>query len=294
MKMKLSEAKNILNECGYILEDTTAKLNEGIRQVDKIYTGLPDKIAYHNIIKGVRGQIYDGIGKGNGRTGRIFNDYFKTLIDDYDVNCTSEYGEFVVTGNSIDDVDGIELLVNCIWRIASIERKDIKITDEDIFYEYLKYASWSDICKLCGALTTIIKKGGQTEPWSDEKKDKYEAIKKAEEEKRMAEEEARKKAEEEQKQKKLVAKIEREKIVATYTTDAKDKQRAEDAFRKCNRDIHLYYVALSRQINRITDTYKYKRRIAAFYQYAINLPDNTWINNSSSKEYYLDRMIRIF
>ena len=294
MKMKLSEAKNILNECGYILEDTTAKLNEGIRQVDKIYTGLPDKIAYHNIIKGVRGQIYDGIGKGNGRTGRIFNDYFKTLIDDYDVNCTSEYGEFVVTGNSIDDVDGIELLVNCIWRIASIERKDIKITDEDIFYEYLKYASWSDICKLCGALTTIIKKGGQTEPWSDEKKDKYEAIKKAEEEKRMAEEEARKKAEEEQKQKKLVAKIEREKIVATYTTDAKDKQRAEDAFRKCNRDIHLYYVALSRQSNRITDTYKYKRRIAAFYQYAINLPDNTWINNSSSKEYYLDRMIRMF
>ena len=143
-------------------------------------------------------------------------------------------------------------------------------------------------------MTTIIKKGGQTEPWSDEKKDKYEAIKKAEEEKRMAEEEARKKAEEEQKQKELVAKNEREKIVATYTTDAKDKQRAEDAFRRCRSDIHLYYVALSRQLNRITDTYKYKRRIAAFYQYAINLPDNTWINNSSEKEYYLDRMIRMF
>ena len=290
MKMELSEAKNILNECGYILEDTMAKLNEGIRQVDKIYTGLPDKIAYHNIIESVRGQIYDGIGEDDDD----FNFNFKTLIDDYDVNCTSENGEFVVTGNSIDDVDGIELLVNCIWRIASIERKDRKTTDKDILYEYLKYASWSDICKLCGALTTIIKKGGQTEPWSDEKKDKYEAIKKAEEEKRMAEEEARKKAEEEQKQKKLVAKNEREKIVATYTTDAKDKQRAEDAFRECNRDIHLYYVALSRQLNRITDTYKYKRRIAAFYQYAINLPDNTWINNSSSKEYYLDRMIRMF
>ena len=288
--MELSEAKNILNECGYILEDTMAKLNEGIRQVDKIYTGLPDKIAYHNIIESVRGQIYDGIGEDDDD----FNFNFKTLIDDYDVNCTSENGEFVVTGNSIDDVDGIELLVNCIWRIASIERKDRKTTDKDILYEYLKYAGWSDICKLCGALTTIIKKGGQTEPWSDEKKDKYEAIKKAEEEKRMAEEEARKKAEEEQKQKKLVAKNEREKIVATYTTDAKDKQRAEDAFRSCMRDIHLYYVALSRQLNRITDTYKYKRRIAAFYQYAINLPDNTWINNSSSKEYYLDRMIRMF
>ena len=49
--MKLSEAKNILNECGYILEDKTAKLNE----VDKIYTGLPDKIVYHNIIESVRG-----------------------------------------------------------------------------------------------------------------------------------------------------------------------------------------------------------------------------------------------
>lgn len=292
--MELSEAKNILNECGYILEDTTAKFNEGIRPVDKIYTGLPDKISYHNIIESVRGQIYDGIGEGGGRTGRIFNYYFKTLIDDYDVHCTSENGEFVVTGNSIDDVDGIELLVNCIWRIASIERKDRKTTDKDILYEYLKYASWSDICKLCGALTTIRKKGGQTEPWSDEKKDKYEAIKKAEEEKRIAEEEARKKAEEEQKQKELVAKNEREKIVATYTTDAKDKQRAEDAFRSCRSDIHLYYVALSRQLNRITDTYKYKRRIAAFYQYAINLPDNTWINNSSSKEYYLDRMIRMF
>ena len=174
-------------------------MNEGIRQVDKIYTGLPDKIAYHNIIESVRGQIYDGIGEDDDD----FNFNFKTLIDDYDVNCTSENGEFVVTGNSIDDVDGIELLVNCIWLIASIERKDRKTTDKDILYEYLKYASWSDICKLCGALTTIIKKGGQTEPWSDEKKDKYEAIKKAEEEKRMAEEEARKKAEEEQKQKKI-------------------------------------------------------------------------------------------
>ena len=288
--MELSEAKNILNECGYILEDMTAKLNEVSDQVDKIYTGLPDKIAYHNIIESVRGQIYDGIGEDDDD----FNFNFKTLIDDYDVHCTSENGEFVITGNSIDDVDGIELLVNCIWRIASIERKDRKTTDKDILYEYLKYAGWSDICKLCGALTTIIKKGGQTEPWSDEKKDKYEAIKKAEEEKRIAEEEARKKAEEEQKQKKLVAKNEREKIIATYTTDAKDKQRAEDAFRGCNRDLHLYYVALSRQLNRITDTYKYKRRIAAFYQYAINLPDNTWINTSSAKEYYLDSMIRMF
>lgn len=288
--MKLSEAKNILNECGYILEDMTAKLNEVSDQVDKIYTGLPDKIAYHNIIESVRGQIYDGIGEGDDD----FNYYFKTLIDDYDVHCTSENGEFVVTGNSIDDVDGIELLVNCIWRIASIERKDRKTTDKDILYEYLKYASWSDICKLCGALTTIRKKGGQTEPWSNEKKAKYEDIKKAEEEKRIAEEEARKKAEEEQKQKKLVAKNEREKIVATYTTDSKDKQRAEDAFRRCMRDIRLYYVALSRQLNRITDTYKYKRRIAAFYQYAINLPDNTWINTSSAKGYYLDSMIRMF
>ena len=79
--MELSEAKNILNECGYILEDMTAKLNEGNRQVDKIYTGLPDKIAYHNIIESVRGQIYDGIGECDDD----FNFNFKTLIDDYDV-----------------------------------------------------------------------------------------------------------------------------------------------------------------------------------------------------------------
>lgn len=269
-------------------------MNEGIRQVDKIYTGLPDKDAYHSIIGSVRGQIYDGIGEGDGRTGRIFNYYFKTLIDDYDVHCTSENGEFVVTGNCIDEVDGIELLVNCIWRIASIERKDRKTTDKDIIYEYLKYTGWSDICKLCGALTTIRKKGGKTEPWSDEKKAKYEAIKKAEEEKRMAEEEARKKAEEEQKQKELDAKNEKEKIVATYTTDAKDKQRAEDAFRRCRRDLQLYYSALAKQLNKITDSAKWKRRIAAFYQYAINLPENTWINSNSSKEYYFDRMIRRF
>lgn len=292
--MNINEAKNILNECGYILEDTTAKLNEGIRQVDKIYTGLPDKSAYHSIIGSVRGQIYDGIGEGDGRTGRIFNYYFKTLIDDYDVHCTSENGEFVVTGNCIDDVDGIELLVNCIWRIASIERKDRKTTDKDIIYEYLDNTGWSDICKLCGALTTIRKKGGQTEPWSDEKKAKYEAIKKAEEEKRKAEEEARKKAEEEQKQKELDAKNEKAKIVATYTTEAKDKQRAEDAFRRCRNDLQLYYSALAKQLNKITDSAKWKRRIAAFYQYAINLPDNTWINSSSSKEYYFDRMIRRF
>lgn len=292
--MNINEAKNILNECGYILEDTTAKLNEGIRQVDKIYTGLPDKSAYHSIISSVRGQIYDGIGEGDGRTGRIFNYYFKTLIDDYDVHCTSENGEFVVTGNCIDEVDGIDLLVNCIWRIASIERKDRKTTDKNIEYEYLKYAGWSDICKLCGALTTISKKGGKTEPWSDEKKAKYEAIKKAEEEKRIAEEEAKKKAEEEQKQKELDAKNEKEKIVATYTTEAKDKQRAEDAFRRCNRNIETYYFALAKQLNKITDSAKWKRRIAAFYQFAKNLPENTWINYSSTKEYYLDRMIKRF
>ena len=290
--MNINEAKNILNECGYILEDTTAKLNEGIK-VDKVYTGLPDKDAYHSIINSVRGQIYDGIGEGDGREGRIFNYYFKTLIDDYDVHCTSENGEFVVTGNCIDEVDGIDLLVNCIWRIASIERKDRKTTDKNIEYEYLRYAGWPDICKLCGALSTISKKGGKTEPWSDEKKAKYEAIKKAKEEKQRAEEEARKKAEEEQKQKELDAKNEKAKIVATYKTDDKDKQRAEDAFRRCNRNLETYYSALARQLNKITDSAKWKRRIAAFYQLAIKSED-TWINSSSSKEYYFNRMITRF
>ena len=293
--MNLNEAKNILNDWGYILEDTTAKLNEGnLGQIDKIYTGLADKSAYHDIIGGVRGQIYDGIGESDGRTGRIFNYYFKTLIDDYDVHCKSENGEFVIIGNYISDINAIELLVNCIWRIASIERKDRKTTDKNIEYEYLDNASWSDICKLCGALTTIRKKDGHTEPWSDEKRAKFEAIKKTEEEKRKAEEEAKKKAEEEQKQKELDAKKEKEKIVATYTTEAKDKQRAEDAFRRCNRNIETYYSALARQLNKITDSAKWKRRIAAFYQFAINLPENTWINYSSTKDYYFDRMIKRF
>lgn len=283
--MNLNEAKNILNNSGYILEDTTVKLNEGIfGQVDKIYTGLADKEAYHDIIGGVRGQIYDGIGESDGRTGKIFNYYFKPLIDNYDVHCKSENGEFVIIGNYISDINAIELLVNCIWRIASIERKDRKTTDKNIEYEYLDNASWSDICKLCGALTTIRKKDGKTEPWSDEKRAKYEAIKKAEEE-------ARKKAEEEQKQKELDAKNEKEKIVATYPTEAKDKQRAEDAFRRCNYNIEKYYWALANQLKKITDAAKWKRRVAAFYQFAKNLPENTWNNYSSTKEYYMDRMV---
>lgn len=290
--MNLNEAKKILNNCGYILKDKSVTMNEReYGPIDKVYTGLADKEAYHDIIGGVRGQIYDGIGEDTGRTGKIFNYYFKTLIDDYDVHCKSENGEFVILGNYISDINGIELLVNCIWRIASIERKDRKTTNKNIEYEYLDNASWPDICKLCGALTTIRKKDGKTEPWSDEKKAKYEAIKKAEEEKRIAEEEAKKKAEEEQKQKELDAKKEKEKIVATYPTEAKDKQRAEDAFRRCNNNIEKYYWALANQLKKITDAAKWKRRVAAFYQFAKNLPENTWNNYSSTKEYYMDRMV---
>lgn len=293
--MNINEAKNILNNCGYILTDKSVSLNENdYGPLDKIYTGLANKEAYHDIIGGVRGQIYDGIGEDTGRTGKIFNYYFKPLIDAYDVHSTSENGEFVIKGNYMSDINGIELLVNCIWRIASIERKDRRTTNKNIEYEYLDNASWPDICKLCGALTKIRKNDGQSEPWSDEKRAKYEAIKKAEEEKRIAEEEAKKKAEEEQKQKELDAKKEKEKIVATYPTETKDKQRAEDAFRRCNYNIEKYYFALARQLNKITDSAKWKRRIAAFYQFAKGLPENSWHNYSSSKEYYMDRMVKRF
>lgn len=291
--MNLNEAKQILNKNGYILEDMSVALNERVYDgpTDKVYTGLADNGAYHNIISSVRGQIYDGIGEGSGREGRIFNYYFKSLIDDYDVDSTSENGEFVVTGNCIADYDGIELLTNCIWRIASIERKDIGTNDKNINYDYLRGANWSDICKLCGALTNIRKKDEKTEPWSDEKKAKYEAIKKAEEEKRIAEEEAKKKAEEEQKQKELDAKNETIKIMETYPTDAKDKKRAKDALSRSSEWFIHYYKLLARQLDKITDVAKWNRRIAAFYQLA---KDHSWKDQESTCEFYMNCMIDLF
>lgn len=290
--MNLSEAKQILNKNGLILVDKT--LNERTEGDAYVYTGLPYKDEYSSIIHAIHGQIYDGIGEGGGRTGAIYRHYFEPLMD---VNTKNVNGEFVLTLYHLNS-DMIDLLSNCIWRTASIERNDNGDTNNrDIYYDYLR-ADWKDICKLQGALKKWVKSNNgsngyeNNKPWSDEKRDSYELKKKTAEEKQRQEAEAKKKAEEEQKQKELDAKNEKIKIIETYPTDAKDKKRAEDALRRTtNNYIETYYKLLAQQLNKITDKDKWKRRIAAFYQLA---KDHSWRSTESTYDFYMNRMIDRF
>ena len=136
---------------------TESKLKEspgflGNYSGDKVYTGLAyDGGDYASIISSFVGQIWDGIGEGDGREGRIFNYYYKEL--DY-ISSHSEDGEFVVDVSPYD----VEQLVRGIWRVAQIERNDNGWTDKDHYYDYLD-ANWKDICKLNAALNAAIKNG---------------------------------------------------------------------------------------------------------------------------------------
>lgn len=276
----------------------SANLKEDTRNFGhKIYTGLPYKEEYQSIISSFVGQIWDGIGEGDGREGRIFNYYYKHL--DY-VHAGEENGEFVI------DVypDDIDQLVRGIWRVAQIERNDNGSTDKNIYYDYLD-ANWSDICKLQGALTAIAKRYNQdlsqfkNEPWSAEKKAandariakaKADAEAKAAAEKKAKEEaEAAEKARFDQKQADIATNIH---------PDAKDIMRAEDAWARAERrgiakDRNTKYVfsyfnsQLESQLDKITDIEKAKRRLVAFYQEALKHSDeynyDYWIKQFKEK-----------
>lgn len=238
---------------------------------DPLYTGLAYKEAYANIISSFVGQIWDGIGEGDGREGRIFNYYYKDL--DY-IRSGCINGEFVI----YTEPYALEQLIRGIWRVAQIERSDEGATDKNMYYDYLD-ANWSDICKLQGTLNSIAKRWSQdpsqfkNEPWSDEKKAandariakaKADAEAKAAAEKRAKEEaEAAEKARFDQKQADIAANIH---------PDTKDIMRASDAwkrtFNKTGRLQDLYY-QMQRQLDKITDLDKAKRRIVAFYQEAL-------------------------
>ena len=185
-------------------------------ETEKIYTGLAYKEDYVNIINSVPGQISDGIGEGSGRTSAIFRHYFDCISY---IGCENINGEFVIDAYHSD----LPTIVNCIWRIAKIEREDNgDVNNKNIYYEYLD-ADWSDICKLQGALNKIIKASRQTEPWSDEAHATSDArIAKARadaEAKEAAEQEAKEAAEREVAEKKA-AKVAN--ITSSITPDAKD------------------------------------------------------------------------
>ena len=110
-----------------------------------LYTGLAYKEAYSSIISSFVGQIWDGIGEGDGREGRIFN-----------VRSECINGEFVIYVEPY----ALEQLIRGIWRVAQIERSDEGATDKNMYYDYLD-ADWSDICKLQGTLNSIAKRWNQ-------------------------------------------------------------------------------------------------------------------------------------
>lgn len=252
---------------------------------DPLYTGLAYEEAYANIISRFVGQIWDGIGEGDSRESRIFNYYYKDL--DY-ISSECINGEFVIY---IDPYD-ILSLIRGIWRVAQIERSDNDSTKKNIYYNYLN-ANWSDICKLQGTLKSISGRWNQdpsnfkNEPWSDEKKAandariakaKADAEAKAAAEKKAKEEaEAAEKARFDQKQADIAANIH---------PDAKDVMRASDAwkrtFDKTGRLQDLYY-QMQRQLDKITDLDKAKRRIVAFYQEALKHPE------ADSYDYWIKR-----
>jgi hypothetical protein len=233
-----------------------------------LYTGLAYKDVYSNIISSFVGQIWDGIGEGDGKEGRIFNYYYKEL--DY-IRSGSIDGEFVIYA----DIYDLDQLIRGIWRVAQIERSDEGTTDKNMYYDYLD-ANWSDICKLQGTLSSIAKKWSQdhsnfkNEPWSDEKKaanDTKIAKAKADEESKKAAEQKAKEDAEAKKEADFNTKIN------TIIPDAKDEKRAKDAWGRSNGNLYKLFQALLSQLNKIEDIEKAKRRIVAFYKEALKHSD---------------------
>lgn len=252
---------------------------------DPLFTGLPYKEAYSNIISSFVGQIWDGIGEGDGREGRVFNYYYKDL--DF-VRSGGINGEFIIYAPA----EALDQLTRGIWRVAQIERNDNGSTDRNIYYDYLD-ANWSDICKLQGALTAISKRYNQdpsnfkNEPWSAEKKAANDArIAKAKADKEAREAAEKKAKEEAEAAEKARFDQKQADIAANIHPDAKDIMRASNAwkrtFNKTGRLQDLYY-QMQRQLDKITDLDKAKRRIVAFYQEALKHPE------ADSYEYWIKR-----
>lgn len=258
---------------------------------DPLYTGLAYKEAYSNIISSFVGQIWDGIGEGDGRESRIFNYYYKEL--DY-VRSECINGEFVI----YIEPYALEQLIRGIWRVAQIERSDNGSTDKNIYYDYLD-ANWSDICKLQGTLNSIAKRWNQNpsqfknEPWSQEKIDANNArIAKA-----QADAEAKAAAEKKAKEDAAAAKEEAvradlELKLNNIWPDEKDEKRAKDAWNRSDGNLHKMYQILLSQLNRIEDIEKAKRRIIAFYKEALKHSDaENFLDRIKDFKYLINRDI---
>lgn len=260
--MLLREAKEILKSNGYRLVEEQEQYTP-----DYIFTGLQAKEEYGSIISAVVGQIYDGIGEGFDRTSRIFRYYFEELID---VSSTEVNGEFVVKV----EPNLLDKLINCIWRIAKIERDDMDSLNKNIYYEYLD-AEWRDICALQAALKKVSMNGGKSSPWTEEDKQKLASKRANYKAKMIAKAEAEKKAAEEKEISRINTRNDMiNNKISSITPDAKDIKRAEDAFAKYNTPEQLYSKGLLPQLNKITDENKRKRRIVAFYNVVKKYADN--------------------
>lgn len=254
--MDLNEAKIVLHENGLKLVDNF--LNEDSSD-NLVYTGLLyGDGTYAHIISRAIGQITDGIGEGSGRTSAIFRHYYEDLVGA--IHVKNDDGELALTKSSINYIQD---LISCIWRVASIERKDKRTEERNIYYEYLD-ANWYDICKLQHALQ---KMNDYSLPMSDEEKQKK--LDKINLAKEKAAQKAKEEAEqaEQKKQAEINDRLNKvESVLNQITPDAKDEKRAEDAWYRYNKDFYsLFYKGLVAQLKKITDKNKKMRRIAAFY-----------------------------
>lgn len=255
--MNLNEARQILKKNGLNLVDSY--LTESSGKV--FYTGLLDgKGIYDSIIYSALGQILDGIGEGCDRTAAIFRYYFKELVGQ--IKTQKVNGELVINCAPYY----LEQLIKLIWRVAAIERQDNGSDERNIDYAYLRDASWYDICKLQNALKKIVDNGYQTEPMTEE--DKQKKLDRIEKYKQKAEQKAKEEAEkaEKKKQDELNDKLNHlESVFDGVIPDSKDEQRAEDAWNRYKDVNDFFYKGLVSQLKKIKENDKKMRRIAAFY-----------------------------
>lgn len=255
--MNLNEARQILKKNGLNLVDSYLTESSG----KDYYTGLLDgKGIYASIIHSALGQILDGIGEGDGRTSAIFRYYFEELVgqiktqkvnDELVINCAPYY---------------LEQLIKLIWRVAAIERQDNGSDERNIDYAYLRGASWYDICKLQNALKKIVDNHYQTEPMTEE--DKQKKLDRIEKYKQKAEQKAKEEAEKaaQKKQDELNDKLNQlESVFEGVIPDSKDEQRAEDAWNRYKDLNDFFNKGLVAQLKKIKENDKKKRRITAFY-----------------------------
>lgn len=279
--MNLNEARQILKKNGLNLVDSYLTESSG----KGYYTGLLyGNGTYASIIHSALGQITDGIGEGNGRTSAIFRYYFEELVGQ--IKTQNVNGELVIDCTSYY----LEELIKLIWRVAAIERQDNGSDERNVNYAYLRNASWYDICKLQNALKKIVDNGYQTEPMTEE--DKQKKLDRIEKYKQKAEQKAKEEAEKaaQKKQDELNDKLNKvESVFNQITPDAKDKQRAEDAWIRYKHDFYDFFnKGLIAQLKKIKENNKKMRRIAAFYEKIKSASDENDFN-----KYYLQLFVNL-